>query len=237
MHIPSPRSLLLVAIATLIATVTGPPARAGADPPQDVLQAREGAGRDPGPDEEGHTVEPSGLAVGWALPPSPRVAARLETPWLTLVLRNLDAAIYDVQVRTLEDAGTMQSRRVSDPVETTVVERGEHRLALVFATVLPAQLTHSGMVVAVLRACPRNGGACLTGTSPPLFFHLDGGEYLVYDEELLCRSYNCGALEERVRPEQGTWRVMGGGPLVDVPSREEPDEGDDDDVVVDGGDL
>jgi hypothetical protein len=57
----------------------------------------------------------------------------------------------------------------------------------------------------------------------------------VYDEQLLCRRHNCGALTARIEREPGTWRVMGGGPLHDTTSREEPDG--DDDGIVDGGEI
>jgi hypothetical protein len=139
-----------------------------------------------------------------------------------------------VQVRVLEDAGSLQTRRIGGPLSATLPAGGTADVAVPFASQLPATLTHSGMVAALATGCPTESGDCVDGTSDPLFFHREGGGFVVYGERVLCETFRCGALAEDVKLEAGTWRVLGGGPLTGVPSHEEPEV--EDDGYADGGD-
>lgn len=172
------------------------------------------------------------IQINWLLPASP---VRVYAPMVQIELLGIHVSTsMDVEVRLIEDAGTLQSRRVSEPVRDTLIAPYQLRMSVAFAEKLPDQMTHSGMVVAVVRACPPRG-RCLTGTSAPLFFHPDEGGFLVYDERALCAYFRCGDLRGTAAQQRGTWRVMGGGPLHAVTSREEP--ADEPETVVDGGDL
>jgi hypothetical protein len=226
--------MLAFTLATAAAVCSGPVMSARADQTRDPSADRPTHPRAEADDNEHGAVEPHGIEINWVWP-AKTPGARLATPWMTLELRNIDPVLYEIQVRTLEDAGSLQSRRVSDPVRTTLFARDSLELPISFGADLRGDFTHSGMVVAVVTACPMDGG-CITGTSAPLYFHPDGGGFLIYDEALLCRRFRCGALAEPVRAERGTRRVMGGGPLHEVPSQEESDD-EDDDRVVDGGDV
>jgi len=176
-------------------------------------------------------VMKSAIRMTWLLPANPvhlsgrDVRLQLEGVGLTMP--------YDVEIRTLEDAGSLQTRRLGQPLRDTLVAPFRLDVPVAFGATAPSQMTHSGMFVAVLKACTTAGG-CLTGTSEPLFFHPDGLGHVVYDETGLCAMFHCGALKGGETAERGTWRVMGGGPLHSAPSREEPGT-DGGNVTVDGG--
>jgi hypothetical protein len=143
---------------------------------------------------------------------------------LPLGVVNLDAVSYRLEIRTREDAGSLQTRRLSQPTLLTIAARGSATIPIRFAARLPAELTHSGMFAASVVACPATGGRCIAGGSEPLFFHPERGTFVVYGEDVLCQQFFCGALLATVAaPEPGTWRVMGGSPLLSARVREEPD--------------
>lgn len=225
-------SILVIALALLAALVSRPSTGAPQGQLPNAPDRERTSGRDQLEDED---LAADGIELNWRVPARDG-ETRLETPWLEIEFRNVDPDPYDIQLRALEDAGSMQSRRIGSPL-TAVIAGGESLvMQFPFADGVPAELTHSGMVVALVTACARDGiGRCTTGASAPLFFHPDRGGYVVYDEQLLCRRHSCGDLTGRTKREPGTWRVMGGGPLHGATSREEP-EGDDD-GIVDGGEI
>jgi hypothetical protein len=201
--------------------------------PSTTATGGEGARRSD--DEEHGPFEPHGIRLGWPARSS-TLFARLAQPSLTLRLVNLDRAAYAIVLTPLEDAGSLQTRRLGKPISATLPPRGKVELTVRFGAGLPRTLSHSGMVVALLTACPQGGGPCLNGASDPLFFHPQGDHWLVYGERVLCKRFRCGALTQKnVKLERGDWRVLGGAPLHAVASREEPDH--EDDGFVDGGDL
>jgi hypothetical protein len=206
---------------------------AGAGQTQDRSAVTSAADSDDG-SEHGENESPE-IKINWILPAATGLL-QVYAPTIRLELLGLHVKTpLEVEVRTLEDAGSMQSRRVGKPIRETLVAPHRLEIPISFGADLPVCMTHSGMVVAVVRAC-EIGGGCITGTSEPLFFHPDGGGFLVYDEQVLCQRFGCGALTGGGSPERGTWRVMGGGPLHAAPSREETAD-EDDDRTVDGGDV
>lgn len=151
--------------------------------------------------------------------------AELAEPAVSLRLVNRDRAGYTVVARTLEDAGSLQTRRTGSPVTVTLAAGGEQELAVRFGNGDLSRLTHSGMVTVVLEACPSQGGPCIGGTSYPLFFHGttsgNTGRVLVYGERVLCERFRCGDLAGTAEIEPGTWRALGGGPLHGTVTDEE----------------
>jgi len=183
-------------------------------------------------DAEHEPVAAHGLLLTW--PWKPTFTARLEEPEILVKLINRDRVGYAVAIRILEDAGTQQSRRLGPALAATLAPGGSLSLPVRFDSVTPLQpLTHSGLVVALLAACPVGGGPCVNGASEPLFFHREGSRRVVYGEPVLCGRFRCGALLTKEKPEPGTWRVMGGGPLHGVPLHEET--GQEDERTIDGG--
>ena len=159
------------------------------------------------------------IRINWLLPSNP---VRLFAPAIRLELAGAGlTAPMEVEVRSIVDGGTLQSRRVTAALRDTLAAPYRIEIPLRFDAGVSSQMTHSGMIVAVVRACATDG-RCLTGTSAPRFFHPSDGGFLVYDEKGLCQFFGCGALGGASTAERGTWRVMGGGPLHAVPSREEP---------------
>ncbi len=174
-------------------------------------------------DNEEPPVAPHGLHFRWPVPAA-TLLARIAQPVLPLHVTNLDDVSYVLQVRTREDAGSLQTRRVGEPTIVTIAARSSAKIPIGFGAELPTELTHSGMFTAFVVACPATGGRCIAGGSEPLFFHQEPGMFVVYGEDVLCRQFSCGALREAVAsPERGTWRVMGGGPLLGARVHEEPD--------------
>jgi hypothetical protein len=188
-------------------------------------------------DNEHEPVAAHGIQMAW--PWKPTFTARLEEPEILVKILNRDPVAYAVAIRVLEDAGTQQSRRIGPPLTATLAPGASLDLPVRFDGTLPLQpLTHSGLVVALLTACPVGGGPCVNGASEPLFFHRQGGRRVVYGEQVLCSRFHCGALLAQGgpaggKPEPGTWRVMGGGPLHVAPLDEEP--GGEDERTIDGG--
>ena len=186
-------------------------------------------------DNEEPPVAPHGLHFRWPAPAA-TLLTRIAEPVLPLDVVNLDNVAYVLQIRTREDAGSLQTRRISEPTFVTVAARSSARIPIGFGAELPAELTHSGMFSAFVVACPATGGRCIAGASEPLFFHQELGRFFVYGEDVLCKRFACGALRRKVaRPEKGTWRVMGGGALRAVRVREEPDTTEPE-IVPGGGD-
>jgi len=181
--------------------------------------------------------KPSGIEMRWLVDAGARPVA-LADPVVKLRLTNLDPVAWAVSVGPLEDAGSLQTRRIGQPASAILPAHGSIELPIRFGKEIPGEFTHSGLIVALLTACPEGKGACTNGASEPLFFHPDGrsGGLLVYDERVLCESFGCGDLRSRVKPERGTWRVLGGGPLLGATVQEEPETDAKDDVVVEGGD-
>ena len=174
-------------------------------------------------DNEEPPVAPHGLHFRWPAPAA-TLLTRVAEPVLPLDVVNLDDVAYVLQIRTREDAGSLQTRRVSEPVLATIAARGSAKIPIGFGAGSPAEQTHSGMFTAFVVACPATGGRCIAGGSEPLFFHQEPGMFVVYGEDVLCRRFSCGALRVKVAgPEKGTWRVMGGGPLLAARVHEEPD--------------
>lgn len=174
-------------------------------------------------DNEEPPVAPHGLHFRWPAPAA-TLLTRIAEPVLPLGVLNLDDVSYVLQIRTREDAGSLQTRRVSEPTLITIAARSSATIPIGFGAELPGELTHSGMFAAFVVACPVTGGRCIAGGSEPLFFHQERGTFVVYGEGVLCQRFFCGALREKVaRPEKGTWRVMGGGALLAARVREEPD--------------
>jgi hypothetical protein len=171
---------------------------------------------------------PHGIEMQWAggTEPAGSFYSELAEPVISLRLVNRDRVGYTVVVRTLEDAGSQQTRRTGAPMTATLAAGGTQSLSIRFGGTGLTSLTHSGMVTAVVQACPAQG-PCLTGTSYPLFFHANGGRVLVYGETVLCERFRCGDLSGTTAIEPGTWRVQGGGPLHNVIA--------DDETVVTGG--
>lgn len=210
------------------------PTAVTATAPSATATAAEAAARRSDDDEHG-PFEPHGIELRWPAG-SRTLFATLAQPSLGLRLVNLDPVAYAVVLTPLEDAGSLQTRRLGEPIAATLPPRGKGELTIRFGAGLPRTLSHSGMVVALLTACPQDGGPCLNGASDPLFFHPQGDRWLVYGERVLCKRFRCGALAQKnVKLERGDWRVLGGGPLHAVASREEPDH--EDEGFVDGGDL
>jgi hypothetical protein len=178
---------------------------------------------------------PHGLHFRWPAPAA-TLLTRIAEPVLPLDVVNLDDVSYLLQIRTREDAGSLQTRRVGPPILVTIAARSSATIPIGFGAELPAELTHSGMFAAFVVACPATttGGRCIAGGSEPLFFHQERGTFVVYGEAVLCQRYSCGALRVKVAgPERGTWRVMGGGALRAARVREEPDTTDPE--IVPGG--
>ncbi len=167
-------------------------------------------------------LAPHGIELSWAGGTSAEnFYAELAEPVVSLRLVNRDRVGYTVVARTLEDAGSLQTRRTGAPVTTTLAAGGAQELAIRFGGGDLSRLTHSGMVTVVLKACPPQGGRCLGGTSYPLFFHGRSGRVLVYGEGVLCERFRCGDLYGTAEIEKGTWRVQGGGPLHGVIAADE----------------
>lgn len=161
-------------------------------------------------------VSPSGATV-----PAASFYAELAEPSMTLRLVNHDRVAYTVTTRTLEDAGSLQTRRTGTPATATLAAGGTQNLAVRFGGANLAGLTHSGLVAVMLQACPTSGGPCVPGASDPLFFHAAAGRVRVYGESVLCSRFRCGDLAGTSEIEPGTWRVLGGGPLHGVATDEE----------------
>ena len=179
-------------------------------------------------------VAPHGLHFRWPAPAA-TLFTRIAEPVLPLDVVNLDDVSYRLQIRTREDAGSLQTRRVGQATLLTIAARGSATIPIRFGARLPAELTHSGMFAAVVAACPATGGRCVAGGSEPLFFHQERGTFVVYGEDVLCQRFFCGALGVAVAaPESGTWRVMGGGALLGARVREEPDTTEPE-IVTGGG--
>ena len=224
----------LAAVTALAAAFlgSGSTSRAGS-PPQTASTAV--ATNNPASADAEHDVDRSpAIRIKWLLPVGSPVRVFGRSVRLELLGTGL-ATPHDLEVRTIEDAGSQQTRRVGQPLRDTLVAPFRLEIPITFAATSLTAMTHSGMFVAVVKACA-TGSRCLTGTSEPLFFHPDGGGYLVYDEAGLCRFFRCGALTGGDTAERGTWRVMGGGPLPAAPSREEPGQ-ESPNPVVDGGDV
>jgi hypothetical protein len=211
---------LLIALAGLSTVM------AAGDLPRGAAEATvqtEPPPRDRPDDNEEPPVTPHGLHFRWPSPAA-TLLTRIAEPVLPLDVVNLDDVSYVLQIRTREDAGSLQTRRVSQPILITIFSRSSATIPIGFGAELPAELTHSGMFAAFVVACPASGGRCIAGGSEPLFFHQERGTFVVYGEDVLCQRFFCGALLEKVaRPEKGTWRVMGGGALLAAHVREEPD--------------
>lgn len=224
----------LVAVTALAAVFLGSGSATRAGSPPQTLSAP-GATTTVSSDGAEHDTDRSpAIRIKWLLPASSPVRVFGRSVRLELQGSGL-ATPHDVEVRTIEDAGSQQTRRVGQPLRDTLVAPFRLEIPITFAATAAATLTHSGMFVAVVKACA-TGSRCLTGTSEPLFFHPDGGGHLVYDETGLCRFFSCGALAGGETAERGTWRVMGGGPLHAAPSREEPGQ-ESPNPVVNGGDV
>ena len=174
-------------------------------------------------------LAPHGIELSWAGggEPAESFYAELAEPVVSLRLVNHDRVGYTVLARTLEDAGSLQTRRTGPPVTVTLAAGGEQALAIRFGGGDLDRLTPSGMVTVVLEACPPQGGRCIGGTSYPLFFHGNAGRVLVYGERVLCERFRCGDLSGTAEIERGTWRALGGGPLHGVIA--------DDETAVTGG--
>jgi hypothetical protein len=221
-HHRSGRFARLFGIAALAALILSSSAitRAGAGltqlSPPDLPGSTATSASDDAEHDEGKSPE---IRINWLLPSTP---VRLFVPAIRLELAGMGlTAPMELEVRSIVDGGTLQSRRVTPAVHDTLVAPYRIEIPLRFDAGVATQTTHSGMIVAVVKACASDG-RCLIGTSPPRFFHADSGGFLVYDEKGLCQFFGCGALGSPGTPERGTWRVMGGGPLHAVPSREEP---------------
>ena len=221
---------LLIALAGLSTVL------AAGDLPRGAAEATvqaEPPPRDRPDDHEEPPVAPHGLHFRWPAP-APTLLTRIAEPVLPLDVVNLDDVAYLLQIRTREDAGSLQTRRVSQPILVTIAARSSTTIPIGFGAELPADVTHSGMFVAFVVACPASGGRCIAGGSEPLFFHRERGTFVVYGEDVLCQRFSCGALRVKVAgPEKGTWRVMGGGALRAARVREEPDSTDPE--IVPGG--
>lgn len=164
-----------------------------------------------------------GIEMDWTGgDPDASFYAELGAPSLSLRLVNHDRASYTVLVRTLEDAGSLQTRRTNSPATVTLAAGGEQVVTVRFgAGVSLDRLTHSGLVAVSIQACPTTGGPCIGGTSEPLFFHGSAGRVVVYGESVLCGRFRCGDLNGTGEIEKGTWRVLGGGPLYDAVASDE----------------
>ncbi len=211
---------LLIALAGLSTVL------AAGDVPRGAAEATVQTGhspRDRPDDDEEPPVAPHGLHFRWPAPAATLIT-RIAEAVLPLDVMNLDDVSYLLQIRTREDAGSLQTRRVSQPILVTIAARSSATIPIGFGAQLPAELTHSGMFAAFVVACPATGGRCIAGGSEPLFFHQERGTFVVYGEDVLCQRYSCGALGVKVAgPEKGTWRVMGGSALRAARVREEPD--------------
>ena len=167
-------------------------------------------------------LAPHGIELSWAGEKNAAgFYAELAEPAVSLRLVNHDRTGYTVTARTLEDAGSLQTRRTGPPVTATLAAGGAQDLAVRFGGGDLGRLTHSGMVTVVLEACPPQGGPCIRGTSYPLFFHGNAGRVLVYGERVLCERFRCGDLAGTAEAEPGTWRVLGGAPLHGLIANEE----------------
>jgi hypothetical protein len=222
---------LLIALAGLSAVL------AASDLPRGAVEATAQAVPPPQQgldDRDEPPVAPHGLHFRWPAPAA-TLFTRIAEPVLPLDVVNLDDVSYLLQIRTREDAGSLQTRRVSQPTFHTIAARGAATIPVRFGARLPAELTHSGMFAAVVAACPATAGRCVAGGSEPLFFHHERGTFVVYGEDVLCQRFSCGALRVAVAgPERGTWRVMGGGALLGARVREEPDTTEPE-IVTGGG--
>ena len=79
---------------------------------QAALQNRSG-------DNEEPPVAPHGLHFRWPVPAA-TLLARIAQPVMPLHVTNLDDVTYVLQVRTREDAGSLQTRRLSEPTIVTI---------------------------------------------------------------------------------------------------------------------
>ena len=175
-----------------------------------------------------------GIVMEWLLELG-KAPASLKEPVIVLRLINFDDSVsYMGAIRTLEDHGSLQSRRVAEPFFVEIPAGGSVEVPIRFATKLPRELSHSGLVVAMLTACPFDQRSCTNGASEPIFFHPGTGGTLVYNERQLCERFGCGDLRRTGTAEPGTWRVLGGGPLHRVKVNEDPEEHGDE-RIVDGG--
>jgi len=197
---PGPGAALLGALVLLGASLGG--ARLGAD--------------------DGEAVAASGIEMQWAAATGPAASfyAELAEPVLSLRLVNHDRVGYTVLARTLEDAGSLQTRRTGAPFTATLAAGGTQDLTVRFGGAGLTGLTHSGLVAVIVEACPAQG-ACVRGASDPLFFHASAGRVLVYGEGVLCSRFRCGDLSGTTAVEPGTWRALGGGPLHNLSADEE----------------
>lgn len=161
-----------------------------------------------------------GIEMDWLGGEDTSFYAELDAPTLTLRLVNHDRVGYTVVARTLEDAGSLQTRRNGTPTTVTLAAGGEQKLTIRFGAGDLERLTHSGMVMVSLQACPSQGGPCIGGASYPLFFHGKTGRVMVYSESVLCERFRCGDLNGTGEIEKGTWRALGGGPLHGVVAKD-----------------
>ena len=178
--------------------------------------------------DDHEAVAPHGIEIQWAggTGPAESFYAELAEPVVSLRLVNRDRIGYTVLARTLEDAGSLQTRRTGAPLTATLGAGGTQNLAIRFGNAGLSGLTHSGMVTVAIEACPPQGGPCIGGTSYPLFFHTSGSRVLIYGEGVLCQQFRCGDLAGNTTVvEPGTWRVLGGGPLHNVTTDEETTTG------------
>jgi hypothetical protein len=212
--------IALAGLATVLSAADVP--RIAADATVQAVPPPGGRPDDPDDNEEPPVV-PHGLHFRWPAPAA-TLLTYIAAPVLPLEVVNLDEVSYRLQVRTREDAGSLQTRRISQPIFVTIAARSSTTIPIRFGAQLPAELTHSGMFAAFVAACPADGDRCIAGGSDPLFFHQEHGTFVVYGEEVLCRQFSCGALRVTgASPERGTWRVMGGGALLGARVHEEPD--------------
>lgn len=169
------------------------------------------------------SVPLNGIELDWTGgEPDASFYAELAAPSLSLRLVNHDRVSYTVLVRTLEDAGSLQTRRTSPPMTVALAAGGVQVVTVRFGGGGGLErLTHSGMVTVSIQACPSQGGPCVGGTSEPLFFHGSSGRVVVYGESVLCGRFRCGDLYGTDEIERGTWRVLGGGPLQGIVASDE----------------
>lgn len=163
-----------------------------------------------------------GIEMDWlGGEPDASFYAELTAPTLSLRLVNHDRVGYTVLARVREDAGSLQTRRTSPPQTVTLPAGGTQELTVRFGAGDLERLTHSGMVMVSIQACPSQGGPCIGGASYPLFFHGKTGRVMVYSEGVLCERFRCGDLNGTGEIEKGTWRALGGGPLHGVKANDE----------------
>ena len=111
---------LLIALAGLSTVL------AAGDLPRGAVEATlqtQATLQDSSGDNEEPPVAPHGLHFRWPAPAA-TLLTRVAEPVLPLDVVNLDDVAYVLQIRTREDAGSLQTRRVSEPVLATVAARG-----------------------------------------------------------------------------------------------------------------